>query len=787
MADQTARTADTADFTFVVGDHGPEVLKVTAFMGDEGISRLFAFRLELCSDEANIDFASVLGKACCLEIAGRHGSRYVNGVVREFEQTGEGSNVAYYAAEIVPLHWFLTKRFKTRLFREHNCSDMSVPGIIKKVLEDAGIPEERFRFALEGTYEAREFVVQYRETDYNFIARLMEDEGIFFFFEHTAEGHTMVIGDGGVAHTETPNEAEFPFREPNALVAEKEFVFRARERQSLQFASICLDDFNFRQPTLALRSEAQSDTFTSLAFSDHPGGFEDESVGDRYARVRLEEHQCAKRIVSMSAAVRALIPGYTFKLTEHPREPLNIQYLVTRLEHQGSQPQSGQEEAVGAAGVTYQVDVRAIPADVPYRPARVTPQPQIVGTQTALVVGPEGEEIYTDDDGYGRVKVHFHWDLENDHDENASCWVRVSHGWAGGNYGMLFMPRVGQEVVVTFIEGDPDHPLIIGRVYNNDNMPPYKLPDEKTKSTIKSRSSKEGGGFNEFRFEDKKGDEQIFMHGEKDLDLRVKNDERDWIGRDKHEIIKRHQKKQIEGAEGRAVGGDQATSIGGDRTVKVKGGSLVQLGAEYTLEAGGDIVIGGPTFKLVAGGEGGIRASTLVLSASTITLKSGGNFVTIDGGGVHIVGSVVNINSGGSAASVGDSSVCDGAEPAQPDEAATGDPGEDYTYELERKQYDPLDDALTHDEEDESDERHWIGIRLYDDNGLPLAGERYLVVLPDGSTVAKGRTNRDGEAEVRGIDPGSCEVTFPDLDGMTWQPGPPPGGVAEAPAETGGI
>ncbi len=772
--------AHSADFTFVVGDCPPDLLKVTRFTGEEGLSRLFCFRVELCSDEADIDFAEMLGKPCCLEITGRHGTRYVNGIVRQFEQTGLGSSLTYYAAEIVPLPWLLTKRFKTRLFRTHNCPDMTLPGILRQVLEDAGIPPERFRFALEAEYAERDFVVQYRETDFNFIARLMEDDGIFFFFEHSADGHTLVIADSDVAHLPTPGEARYPFRPPQALVEESESVQRARERQSLEFASVCLDDFNFRQPAVALRAESQADTFTSLAWSDHPGGFRDADTGKRYAQVRLEEHQAARRVAGMGASIRGLIPGYTFELCEHPRAAMNGEYLVTHLEHEGAQPQSGQEET-GPATPTHQVEVRAIPASVPFRPSRETPRPRIVGTQTALVVGSEGEEIYTDDEGYGRVKVHFHWDLENDHDENASCWVRVSHGWAGGNYGMMFMPRVGQEVVVAFIEGNPDHPLVIGRVYNNDNMPPYKLPDEKTKSTIKSRSSVGGDGFNEFRFEDKKGEEQVFLHGEKDLDMRIRNDERDWIGRDKHEIIKRNQKKRIDGGEGRAVGGDQATSVGGDHTLKVNGSSLVNVGANFKLEAGGDIVIGGPTFKLVADGEGGIRASTLVLKADVITLKAGGSFITIDPGGVSIVGPSILLNSGGAAASVGPSASYAGAEPGAPDEAATGDPGRDFTYQQERETYDPLDDALVHDNDDEDAGKHWIGVRLLDDNGAPLAGERYLVVLTDGQTVAKGRTNAQGEAEIRGIDPGSCEVTFPDLDGMTWQPGPPPGGATATP------
>jgi type VI secretion system secreted protein VgrG len=399
----------------------------------------------------------------------------------------------------------------------------------------------------------------------------------------------------------------------------------------------------------------------------------------------------------------------------------------------------------------------------------------VLGSQTALVVGPSGEEIYTDDDGYGRVKVQFHWDRENEYDEKSSCWIRVSQGWAGGNYGMIFLPRVGQEVIVDFLEGNPDYPIITGRVYNHDNMPPYGLPAEKTKSTIKTRTSKEGGGFNELRFEDKKDSEQIFMHGQKDLDIRILNDEKDWIGRDKHEIIEGNQKKRIGGSDGRGVGGDQLTKIGGNRCIKIGGGSIIESGSHYKVEAGGDIVIGAPTFKLVADGEGGIRGATLVIMADSLTLKSGGSFVTLDAGGVSISGPMVKINSGGAAGSVGSSSAVSMVEPGDPLEAATGDPGKDFTYSQQPVPYEPFEHAPIHNEDDATEEQtHWIGVRLLDDNGQPLAGERYVIQLPDGTKVARGYTDKEGKVEVKGIDPGSCEIAFPDLDGATWEPGPPP-------------
>ncbi|MBU0638224.1 MAG: type VI secretion system tip protein VgrG [Planctomycetes bacterium] len=772
------RAAHEADFTFQVSGLSVDLLKVTGFTGTEGISELFHFRVELCSDEADVSFDEVVGQPCTLQISGSNGQRYINGIVRSFERTGEGANLTKYAAEIVPIFWLLTKRYKSRIFQEYNCSDMTVPGIVQKVFEDAGIPEDNYRLALEGDYDAREFVVQYRESDMDFVSRLMEHEGIFYFFEHDAEGkHIMVIGDSGVAHTVLEEAAEFHYREPTGLIPEQEYVFRARDRREIQIGAICLDDYNFKQPAMELRATREADQYTSLEFSDYPGLYMDSGVGDHYTEVRLEEYQCARHVAQMTSVVRALLPGYKFTLIEHPSEALNIEWLVTHLTHRATQPQSAQEEAGSDQPTAHETDIRAIPADVPFRPPRKTRRPVVLGTQTALVTGPSGEEIYTDDDGYGRVKVHFHWDREGDHDENSSCWIRVSQGWAGGNYGMIFLPRVGQEVIVEFLEGDPDRPIITGRVYNNDNMPPYRLPDEKTKSTIHSHSSKGGGGFNEFRFEDKKGEEQIFMHGEKDLDKRIKNDERDFIGRDKHEIIKRHQKKKIEGSEGRAVGGDQITSVGGERHIKVKSDSIQEVEANYKLQAAADVYIKSDkcTFFGQSYAAFGSQGEAIV-KAPSITLDGGGSFIKIDSSGVTIFGALVKINSGGSPGATQAMANPAADSPAAPDEAATGDPGQDFTYQQQRLDYDPLEDAEEHDEET-SDETHWIGIRLWDDNGTPLVGERYIVVLPDGNTVARGRTNRDGEAEIRGIDPGTCQVKFPNLDATTWEAGTPPGGT----------
>jgi len=752
MLESVARSACQADFTFTTNGGPVDELLVTAFSGTEAISELFRFRVELCSDDADIDFNAIVGQPCALEIAGSSGSRFVNGIVRCFERTGCGSRVTHYAAEIVPVHWLLTKRVKSRIFQASNCPDTSVPGIIQKVFEDAGIPADRFRFALGRDYEPREFVVQYRESDMDFISRLMEHEGIFYFFEHDDVRHTMVIGDSPVAHTETPNEAEYPFRDPNGLVAEKEHVFELRDSQQIRIGAVNLDDFDFKRPASQLRAGVKSDQHTALELTDYPGEYQDESVGERYAQVRLEEGQAARRLMQMCVTARGLLPGFKFSVTEHPTDELNREYLATEITHRARQPQSAREEALVEGGITYEADVQAMPADVPFRPERTTPRPTVLGSQTALVVGPPGEEIWPDE--YGRIKVQFHWDQEGQYDENSSCWIRVSQGWAGGNYGMFFLPRVGQEVIVDFLEGNPDRPIITGSVHNNDNMPPYKLPDEKTISTIKTRSSTGGGGTNEIRFEDRKDSEQLLVYAQKDFHVRVNNDRIENVDHDHHLTVKENKYELVKQSKHAEVKLDLKQKVGGGSYLEVAGdvgeefkGNHSEHASKYYLSADGNAVIE---------------------SASGITLKVGGNFITINASGIYVMGTVVHLNSEGSALN---GLAVATQSPEEPLEADTVDPGADVTYSADPYSYEALEGATgesTSDEADDENESSWIEIELVDEAGQPWPNEPYEIVEPDG-TMKKGSLDENGQAHVAVSDPGECQISFPKLDRRAWE------------------
>lgn len=747
---RTVRPGDEADYRFVIGEMSGDELWVTRFFGSEQISRLFHFRLELCSENPDLDPGTLVNQPCVLEIAGAAGTRYVHGLVRRFERLGESATRSYYAADIVPNAWMLTRRIKSRIFQEESCPDMTVPGVIEKVLTDAGFTGDDYRLALSGTYPAREYIVQYRESEMDFIQRLMEQEGIFYFFEHTAEGHKMVIGDDPVSHALTPNTSEFAFREKTGLLSEldQEYVYGLADQAELHIGAVGLDEYNFKQPATQMHASAQSDMYTSLEYMDW-GKYDEKEDGQRYARIRKEEFEAARRTQTMHTCIRALIPGFKFTLKEHPAESLNREYLVTGIVHEGFQPQAGEQDADGSRGLEYRSVVTTIPSDVPFRPQRVTRRPCIQGVQTATVVGPEGEELHTDE--YGRVRVHFPWEPEG----VQSRWVRVNYPMAGGGYGFMFLPRVGQEVLVAYENGDPDEPYVVGRLYNNDQMPPYKLPDEKTKSTIKTNSSPGGGGTNELRFEDKKGEEQILLHAEKDLHVRAKNDRVELAGNDHHNTVGNDQIEEIQHSRSIKVAADDAIEIGGKRSMTVSGNVMEDFQANHS--------------EKVAS-ERYIKAATVLIEADSITLKSGGNFVVINATGVQIKGTMVLINSGGAAlpSTIVDT-VAGPKTPAAPDEAT---PGQDVSYTFgprEFAQVEPGEATISEPEAEAPPERErtWVEFQLLDDEHNPVPDEPYRVTLPD-DTVQEGVTDAEGVCRFQEIEPGTARIQFPNRGDEEW-------------------
>ncbi len=631
-----------ADFLFESKGYSGD-LRVVGFTGKEELSHLFSFHLDLASEDWEIDLNAVVGQPAALTIKSVEGERVIHGLVSWMEGGGKGEKFAPYKALLVPEVWLLSRFFRSRIFQK-----LTVKDIVQEVLKGAGIPTSRFRFALKRALPAREYCVQYRETDWDFISRLLEEEGIFYFFEQKDKETVLVMGDSVDAVVAIGKPEKIPFREPSAAGAAKEATYEFRFAQEMRSGKYALKDYNFTRPDVLVEGEAKAKRDDKLEIYDYPGyyvvaesgGVSDAekfksgdltALGKDIAQIRLEEEQALRCRAEGLSLCRRFLPGFFFELAEHPR--FSGKYLLVSVTHTGSQPAV---PAAGAPKVTYTNSFTCIPKEVVFRPTRITPKPVVKGVQNAWVTGPKGEEIYTD--SYGRVKVQFPWDRQGKKDDKSSCWVRVSSIWAGKAWGGIYIPRIGQEVLVDFLEGDPDRPIIVGRVYNGANLPPYKLPDEKTKSTLKSDSSKGSDGFNEIRLEDAKGKEQIFIHGEKDLDIRIKNDRREWIGKNRHLIVHQDKIEKVEKDRHESVAGNHMEAIKGDRSLKVEGKEAIDITGSHSLTVTGDVA---EVFKAKHSEETTdayfLKAKEVVINADTnITLKVGSSLLAIEAGGIKL-------------------------------------------------------------------------------------------------------------------------------------------------------
>jgi type VI secretion system secreted protein VgrG len=643
---------------------GKDVLLLAGFSGHEAVSRLFNFHLDLLSEHDPIDFATIIGKNVTISVAQADKVRYFNGMVSHFAQSGSDAGLIQYQMEIVPWAWMLTRYADCKIFHNKKVDD-----IIKQVFSDRGFQD--YKFSLTGSYSPMEYCVQYRETDFNFISRLMEQNGILYFFEHEEGKHTMVIADSPSAHEECPGQKTAGYNLVTGGLDDADVVNSWSLGQELRSGKYTLTDYNFKTPSASLL--ATEPTIVSVGGNsnfeifDYPGEYPTRADGTSFAKLRMQEEEASHLVATGSSVCRAFTTGYKFALTDHPQVSMNASYVLTEIQHIASTGDSYRE--AGGAGDSYSNHFSCIPASVPFRPQRLTPKPFVQGPQTAVVIGKsqysdssgddgggDGEEIWVD--SYGRVIVRFPWDRAG----KCSCRVRVSQDWAGQGWGAITIPRVGQEVIVSFLEGDPDRPIITGRVYNANETVPYTLPDYQTRSTFKTRSSKGGGtdNYNELRFEDKTGSEQIFLRGEKDLDTRFKNDSREYIGNNRSLMVTQ----------------DQMEQVGGDLHSKITGNFNQKVGQTLSLQVGENLYEkSGTNFAHEAGQVIHLKAGmTVVLEAGTeLTLKVGGNFIDINPSGISIVGTMVMINSGGAAGSGCGSSPTD---PKKPDEADDGSKGD---------------------------------------------------------------------------------------------------------------
>jgi type VI secretion system secreted protein VgrG len=632
---------------------GKDVLLLQGFTGHEAISRLFSFHLDLLSEKNSISFEDIVGQKVSIRVTLFDGSeRYFHGQVSRFAQSGADLRFTHYQMEVVPWLWFLTRNADCKIFQ-----NMTIPDIIQKVFKDRSFQD--FKVSLTGSYQPREYCVQYRETDFNFVSRLMEQYGIFYFFQHEKSKHTLVLGDSPSVFQACPGQSKVRYDLATGAMDTSDVINGWHMEQELRTGKYSLNDYNFETPsTSLLAGEPTVDSVggnTAYELYDYPGEYLNQSQGSALSKLRMQEEEASHLVINGSGLCRAFTSGYTFEIDEHYRSDMNGTYLLTEVQHVASVGGS-YSLGTGGSGESYSNHFTCIQSKVPFRPARITPKPFVQGPQTALVVGKKDEEIWVDK--YGRIKVQFYWDRVGKKNENSSCWIRVSQPWAGKNWGSIWIPRMGQEVIVSFLEGDPDRPIITGRVYNAEQEVPYTLPDHQTVSTFLSRSSKGGGSanFNELRFEDKKGSEQIFINAEKDMDLRVENDSREFVGNNRSLIVTQ----------------DQMESVGGDQHIQVTGNRNEKIGQNMSLQIGQNLYEkSGQNYAHEAGQEIHLKAGmdVVIEAGMQLTIQASGNFINIGPAGIAISGTMVLINSGGAAGSGSPSSPQD---PTAPDKADDG-------------------------------------------------------------------------------------------------------------------
>ena len=625
--------ADTSWFNITLqsGDFG-----VYAFEGVEEVCKPYEFLIELVSLSSSVDCTALLGTPVCLTIADRSGEeRIVHGIIHAMEQLHTANRYTHYRCAVVPRLWFLDQIRDHRIFQ-----NLSVVEIIQKILKEQGFTAEDTSFKLFFSYTPRDYCVQYGETDLHFITRLCEEEGIYFYFEHRKDGHTLCFCDreGG---PKIPGENDLRFYPGSGHPADTAVISRLNLHARVNSNAAAYREWNFQKPRLSLevkdkesdRQAAPTPPNMLLEQYTYSHLYQLRDPGDRYVKLQLSRQLTFRQWIECESDVSRWLPSYTFTVHDHPHDVVNAGWWVVAVRHEGKQPGVLEHEAPDERGLEYKSRVTAIPEMTRFIPALEHPKTRVIGDQTAIVTGPEGEEIYPD--RYGRVKVQFHWDREGRYDENTTCWIRVSQGWAGAQYGGMAIPRIGHEVIVAFLEGDPDRPVITGRVYHELNMPPYALPEHKTRMTIRSKTHK-GEGYNELRFEDMKGNEQVYLHGQRDVDIIAEHDRREWIKNDRHLLVEHDRVEEITGISSSQAGGDRMEGTGGKRTLTVGGDEARQVGGSHHMKVNGNVYIEGMT-------EGVLEMH------QELTIKAPGGFIRIDGSGITIEGKVVNINGGGSA------------------------------------------------------------------------------------------------------------------------------------------
>ncbi len=602
--------------------------QILAFDGTEAIGQPYRFQLELVSERSDWPLEQLLHRRAFLSLA--TDGTGIHGQVAAVAQGDSGQRLTRYRLDLVPRLAYLAHRVNSRIFQQR-----SVPQILAQLLEEHGILEGDHRFALGPTvYPPRDYCVQYGESDLAFLNRLCEEEGLHYHHEHRPDGHVLVFGDDATGFPRLGATRYLPGSGP---VADEPVVRRFDVALQTRSSAATLRDHDCLQPRLRLESSAQANIQPALEHYGFPGRFTDRDTGQRLSNRRLESLRADAHQARGASDQPRLVSGHFLPLEHHPRGDWNQLWLLIELHHQGRQPQVLEEsitsddrrEPDDGFRQGYRNTFTAIPWSIPFRLPLRHPKPRLFGAQSAVVTGPAGEEIHCD--ALGRVKVQFHWDREGQADERTSCWLRVASGWAGNGYGALTVPRIGMEVLVGFLEGDPDQPLVTGCLYHAEHRPPLELPKDKTRSSFKSLSSPGGGGYNEIRIEDRQGQEEIHIHAQRDWDERIGHDHRSEIGHERHERIRGNSYSEFHAEEHRITRGERRSEVRADDHLDIGESQHLRLQASLLVEAGSEI-------RLQSGQK-------IVLEAGArLTLKAGGSFVQLEAGGVTLAGPSIRVN-----------------------------------------------------------------------------------------------------------------------------------------------
>ena len=586
---------------------GKDVLLLRGFKGTESVSRLFRFELDLLSENSAISFPDIIGKNVTISLKQPDESyRYINGVISRFAQHATEEQFTSYSAEMVPWLWLLTLNVDCRIFK-----NKTIPDIITEVFNDLGFND--YTNSLQSSYDPREYCVQYRESSFNFVSRLMEEYGIFYFFKHQQGNHTLVLADSPTAHSSCPGQSSVRYVTVSGGPQE-DVITGWQIEQELRTGKYSHTDYNFQTPSTSLMASEPTvyevGGNSKFEIYHYSGEHLTKGAGQSLSKIRMQEEEAQHIVAHGTSHCRMFVSGCKFTLEEHPRKDMNTDYVLTEIQHTAvtdAFPSSGNPE-----GESYSNAFTCIPLSVPFRPLRVTGRPKINSLQPAIVIGPSGEEISTDQ--FGRVQVMFPWDADTR--GTGTAWCRVSQVWAGNNWGAMFLPRIGQEVLVDFMEGKPDLPVVVGRVYNAEQMPPWPLPDRQNLSGFRSHSTKGGGEHNAnvLAFDDTIGDEVFYMRAEKDMARRVENDDDLDVFNDQTITIARNRTESV---------------LAGNETINIKQGNRA-----VTVSQGND------SLEVSMG-------SQTTTAMQSITLKVGPSSIVLTPTGVTIKGPMIDIEADG--------------------------------------------------------------------------------------------------------------------------------------------